>query len=157
MTTTTTTKKGRGSKPRGTRGSQNNLGKGGGKKKSSKPLTAYARFFQEIQHQVREQNPEAQFGDISKLIAARWEQLSQEEKDSYKKRAHEERNQCFLQAALEKANSVATAPEEENGNKQVIKEQLQNQLQERLIQSNNQVNNQQQPSLVDLDNSNWTN
>lgn len=109
-----TTKKGK-SKPRGSRNSQNAEGGGGGKKKSNKPLTAYARFFQEIQHQVREQHPEAQFGDISKHIAARWEQLTQDEKDTYKKRAHEERNQCFLQAALEKASSVAVKPEDAQG------------------------------------------
>ena len=66
--------------PRGFCNSQN--AEGGGKKKSTKPLTAYARFFQEIQHQVREQHPDAQFGDISKLIAAKWEQLTQDEKDT---------------------------------------------------------------------------
>jgi HMG (high mobility group) box len=53
--------------------------------------SAYTIFFRETQQKVKEQNPTAKFGDISRSVAAMWEGLSEAEKAVFKKKSDEDR------------------------------------------------------------------
>lgn len=53
------------------------------KKSKRKPQTSYIRFFIEIQPKLRQENPTAKVTEIAKMIAGKWNALSQEEKKKY--------------------------------------------------------------------------
>ncbi|KAA3671800.1 uncharacterized protein DEA37_0006821, partial [Paragonimus westermani] len=51
-----------------------------------RPVSAYAVFFQEIHPIVKSENPTIKFGELTRLIAARWDALSREQKRDYRRR-----------------------------------------------------------------------
>jgi hypothetical protein len=61
---------------------------GGGKKgkrrkdpnEPQKPVSAYALFFRDTQAAIKGQNPNATFGEVSKIVASMWESLGDEQK-----------------------------------------------------------------------------
>ncbi|KAI8371618.1 Non-histone chromosomal protein 6 [Radiomyces spectabilis] len=60
------------------------------KKDASAPkrgLSAYMFFSQEMRQQVKDENPEAGFGQIGKLLGAKWKKMSEEEKKPYNEKA----------------------------------------------------------------------
>jgi len=48
--------------------------------------SAYAFFFKDTQASVKSQNPNAKFGEVSKIVAQMWEAMGFEDKSSYKKK-----------------------------------------------------------------------
>ncbi|XP_051887249.1 TOX high mobility group box family member 2 isoform X3 [Pristis pectinata] len=48
-----------------------------------KPVSAYALFFRDTQAAIKGQNPNATFGDVSKIVASMWDGLGEEQKQSY--------------------------------------------------------------------------
>ncbi|XP_042185419.1 TOX high mobility group box family member 4b isoform X1 [Oncorhynchus tshawytscha] len=66
-------------------------GGGGGKKgkrrkdpnEPQKPVSAYALFFRDTQAAIKGQNPNATFGEVSKIVASMWESLGEEQKQVY--------------------------------------------------------------------------
>lgn len=48
--------------------------------------TAYQFFFKETQASVKTHNPNAKFGEVSKIVASMWEALGEEDRAVYKKR-----------------------------------------------------------------------
>lgn len=52
----------------------------------SRPVSAYALFFRDTQSHIKSQNPNATFGQISKIVAGMWDQLDAERKEVYKKK-----------------------------------------------------------------------
>lgn len=64
------------------------IGVGGakkGKKKKDpnepqKPVSAYALFFRDTQAAIKGQNPNATFGEVSKIVASMWDSLGEEQK-----------------------------------------------------------------------------
>ena len=64
------------------------VGGGGGKKgkrrkdpnEPQKPVSAYALFFRDTQAAIKGQNPNATFGEVSKIVASMWESLGEEQK-----------------------------------------------------------------------------
>lgn len=53
-------------------------------KNPNKAPSAYIAFCAQNRLKIKEDNPEATFGEISKLLGQNWKNLSIEEKDSYK-------------------------------------------------------------------------
>merc|ERR1711997_956153 len=51
-----------------------------------KPVSAYALFFRDSQASIKQANPNAAFGDVSKIVASMWDNLDPEAKANYKKR-----------------------------------------------------------------------
>ena len=55
------------------------------------PLTAYKFFFKETGQTVKNHNPAAKFGDVSRIVASMWERLSDEEKAIYRKLSEDDK------------------------------------------------------------------
>lgn len=45
-----------------------------------KPVSAYALFFRDTQAAIKGQNPNASFGEVSKIVASMWDSLADEQK-----------------------------------------------------------------------------
>lgn len=56
----------------------------------TKPVSAYALFFRDTQAAIKGQNPNATFGDVSKIVASMWDGLGEEQKqvDTYHLNVH---------------------------------------------------------------------
>ena len=46
-----------------------------------RPVSAYALFFRDTQAAIKGQNPNATFGEVSKIVASMWEGLDPEHKN----------------------------------------------------------------------------
>ncbi|XP_059211199.1 LOW QUALITY PROTEIN: TOX high mobility group box family member 4b [Centropristis striata] len=83
-------------------------GGGGGKKpkkkkdpnEPQKPVSAYALFFRDTQAAIKGQNPNATFGEVSKIVASMWDSLGEEQKQVYK-RKNEAAKKDYLKALAE--------------------------------------------------------
>ncbi|XP_074645488.1 uncharacterized protein LOC141901861 isoform X3 [Tubulanus polymorphus] len=51
-----------------------------------KPVSAYALFFRDTQAAIKGQNPNATFGEVSKIVASMWDSLAPDSKENYKRR-----------------------------------------------------------------------
>ncbi|XP_035474192.2 TOX high mobility group box family member 4b isoform X1 [Scophthalmus maximus] len=76
-----------------------------GKKKKDpnepqKPVSAYALFFSDTQAAIKGQNPNATFGEVSKIVASMWDSLGEEQKQVYK-RKNEAAKKDYLKALAE--------------------------------------------------------
>uniref|UniRef100_A0A1A7X7Y9 TOX high mobility group box family member 4 n=1 Tax=Iconisemion striatum TaxID=60296 RepID=A0A1A7X7Y9_9TELE len=93
-------------------------GTGGGKKgrkkkdpnEPQKPVSAYALFFRDTQAAIKGQNPNATFGEVSKIVASMWDSLGEEQKQVYK-RKNEAAKKEYLKALAEyRQGKVSQAP-----------------------------------------------
>ncbi|XP_040887383.1 TOX high mobility group box family member 4b isoform X2 [Toxotes jaculatrix] len=93
-------------------------GAGGGKKgkkkkdpnEPQKPVSAYALFFRDTQAAIKGQNPNATFGEVSKIVASMWDSLGEEQKQVYK-RKNEAAKRDYLKALAEyRASQISQAP-----------------------------------------------
>ncbi|XP_045919662.1 TOX high mobility group box family member 4b isoform X2 [Micropterus dolomieu] len=93
-------------------------GAGGGKKgkkkkdpnEPQKPVSAYALFFRDTQAAIKGQNPNATFGEVSKIVASMWDSLGEEQKQVYK-RKNEAAKKDYLKALAEyRAGQLSQAP-----------------------------------------------
>lgn len=50
-----------------------------------KPVSAYALFFRDTQAAIKGQNPNATFGEVSKIVASMWDSLGEEQKQVRKR------------------------------------------------------------------------
>lgn len=84
-------------------------GGAGGRKKGKKnkdpdepqkPVPAYALFFRDTQAAIKGQNPNATFGEVSKIVASMWDSLGEEQKQVYK-RKNEAAKRDYLKALEE--------------------------------------------------------
>ncbi|XP_072232090.1 TOX high mobility group box family member 4b isoform X1 [Leuresthes tenuis] len=104
-------------------------GAGGGKKgkkkkdpnEPQKPVSAYALFFRDTQAAIKGQNPNATFGEVSKIVASMWDSLGEEQKQVYKRKNEaakkeylkalaEYRGSRFSQAAIEVMDTEPSPP-----------------------------------------------
>ncbi|EGF79601.1 hypothetical protein BATDEDRAFT_89692 [Batrachochytrium dendrobatidis JAM81] len=72
--------------------------RGDDKKKSRKdpdapkrPLSAFMIFSKENRPRIREENPDASFGDLGKLLGAAWRELNDKDKQVYTDKADEDK------------------------------------------------------------------
>ncbi|KAJ6222485.1 hypothetical protein RDWZM_001030 [Blomia tropicalis] len=126
--------------------------KGGGKDsgKPTKPVSAYALFFRDTQPSIKADNPQASFGEISKIVASKWEQLGKGDKDVYKERADVEKRNYLQNVASVKAKEVAEKEQQiAQQNKQTVASQQQL-ISQNQISSNISVNQQQQQQYLQI-------
>lgn len=48
-----------------------------------KPVSAYALFFRDTQAAIKGQNPNASFGEVSKIVASMWDSLAEGQKQVF--------------------------------------------------------------------------
>uniref|UniRef100_A0A8C5DY46 TOX high mobility group box family member 4-B-like n=1 Tax=Gouania willdenowi TaxID=441366 RepID=A0A8C5DY46_GOUWI len=74
-----------------------------------KPVSAYALFFRDTQAAIKGQNPNATFGEVSKIVASMWDSLGEEQKQVYK-RKNEAAKKDYLKALAEyKSKQISQA------------------------------------------------
>ena len=71
-----------------------------------KPRTAYSFFTKDRRQAIQDENPNVEFGDVSKLVAKAWKKLSDSQMAKYKKREAEDK----VRYATEKATVLAQLP-----------------------------------------------
>ncbi|ODN03892.1 TOX high mobility group box family member 3 [Orchesella cincta] len=59
------------------------------------PVSAYALFFRDTQAAIKGQNPNASFGEVSKIVASMWDALDVEHKNPKTKVGSAESCQLF--------------------------------------------------------------
>ncbi|XP_041698801.1 TOX high mobility group box family member 4-A isoform X2 [Coregonus clupeaformis] len=90
-------------------------GPGGGKKgkkkkdpnEPQKPVSAYALFFRDTQAAIKGQNPNATFGEVSKIVASMWDSLGEEQKQVYKRKTEAAKKEYLKALAAYRANQLS--------------------------------------------------
>lgn len=78
-----------------------------GEARQTKPVSGYALFFRDTQPAIKAENPTVPFGDISKMVASKWELMKEEDKHIYKERADLDKRNYLQNVALNKAKEIA--------------------------------------------------
>ncbi|XP_043118105.1 TOX high mobility group box family member 4-A isoform X2 [Puntigrus tetrazona] len=91
-------------------------GKKGKKKKDpnepQKPVSAYALFFRDTQAAIKGQNPNATFGEVSKIVASMWDSLGEEQKQVYKRKTEAAKKDYLKALAAYRANQLSKSSTE---------------------------------------------
>ncbi|XP_051501705.1 TOX high mobility group box family member 4-B-like isoform X2 [Myxocyprinus asiaticus] len=86
-------------------------GKKGKKKKDpnepQKPVSAYAMFFRDTQAAIKGQNPNATFGEVSKIVASMWDSLGEEQKQVYKRKTEAAKKEYLKALAAYRASQLS--------------------------------------------------
>ncbi|XP_035224488.1 TOX high mobility group box family member 4-like isoform X2 [Stegodyphus dumicola] len=72
-----------------------------------KPVSAYALFFRDTQAAIKGQQPNASFGEVSKIVAAMWDALDVDQKNSYKKKTETAKKEYLKALAAYRATLVS--------------------------------------------------
>ncbi|XP_041101916.1 thymocyte selection-associated high mobility group box protein TOX-like isoform X2 [Polyodon spathula] len=72
-----------------------------------KPVSAYALFFRDTQAAIKGQNPNATFGEVSKIVASMWDGLGEEQKQLFKKKTEAAKKEYLKQLAAYRASLVS--------------------------------------------------
>ncbi|XP_030193644.1 TOX high mobility group box family member 4b isoform X1 [Gadus morhua] len=90
------------------------VGKKGRKKKDPnepvKPVSAYALFFRDTQAAIKGQNPNAAFGEVSRIVASMWDSLGEEQKQVYKRKNDAAKREYLRALGAYRAGHVSQAP-----------------------------------------------
>ncbi|KAI9461929.1 high mobility group box domain-containing protein [Lactarius psammicola] len=72
--------------------------RGGARKKDPKApkraLSAYMFFSQDWRERIKAENPDASFGEVGKLLGAKWKELDEEEKKPYIEQAARDKSRA---------------------------------------------------------------
>lgn len=82
-----------------------------------KPVSAYALFFRDTQASIKLRNPNANFGEVSKIVAATWDALDPDSKAQYKKRTEMAKKEYLRALAAYRANLVSKVSKCQNHHK----------------------------------------
>ncbi|MBN3282347.1 TOX3 protein, partial [Polyodon spathula] len=77
-----------------------------------KPVSAYALFFRDTQAAIKGQNPNATFGEVSKIVASMWDSLGEEQKQAYKSKTEAAKKEYLKALAAYRASLVSKAAAE---------------------------------------------
>uniref|UniRef100_A0A3B3RQK2 TOX high mobility group box family member 3 n=1 Tax=Paramormyrops kingsleyae TaxID=1676925 RepID=A0A3B3RQK2_9TELE len=77
-----------------------------------KPVSAYALFFRDTQAAIKGQNPNATFGEVSKIVASMWDGLGEEQKQVYKSKTEAAKKDYLKALAAYRASLVSKAAAE---------------------------------------------
>ncbi|XP_060772972.1 TOX high mobility group box family member 4b isoform X6 [Neoarius graeffei] len=92
------------------------VGGGGGARKTrkkkdpnepQKPVSAYALFFRDTQAAIKGQNPNATFGEVSKIVASMWDSLGEEQKQVYKRKTEAAKKEYLKALAAYRASQLS--------------------------------------------------
>lgn len=72
-----------------------------------RPVSAYALFFRDTQANIRGQNPNASFGEVSKIVASLWDSLDADNKNVYKKKTEAAKKEYLKALAAYRASLVS--------------------------------------------------
>ena len=72
-----------------------------------KPVSAYALFFRDTQAAIKARNPAATFGEVSKHVAAMWDNLDPDAKAAYKKRTETAKKEYLKRLAAYRASLIS--------------------------------------------------
>ncbi|KAI5697426.1 hypothetical protein M8J75_010139 [Diaphorina citri] len=72
-----------------------------------KPVSAYALFFRDTQAAIKGQNPNASFGEVSKIVASMWDSLDADHKNVYKKKTEAAKKDYLKALAAYRASLVS--------------------------------------------------
>ncbi|XP_039602021.1 TOX high mobility group box family member 4b isoform X1 [Polypterus senegalus] len=72
-----------------------------------KPVSAYALFFRDTQAAIKGQNPNATFGEVSKIVASMWDSLGEDQKQVYKRKTEAAKKEYLKALAVYKANQLS--------------------------------------------------
>ncbi|XP_077471744.1 epidermal Langerhans cell protein LCP1-like [Stigmatopora argus] len=75
-----------------------------------KPVSAYALFFRDTQAAIKGQNPNASFGEVSKIVASMWDSLAEEQKQVYKKKTDAAKREYLKALAAYRASQLSQPP-----------------------------------------------
>ncbi|XP_062454763.1 TOX high mobility group box family member 4 [Rhea pennata] len=75
-----------------------------------KPVSAYALFFRDTQAAIKGQNPNATFGEVSKIVASMWDSLGEEQKQVYKRKTEAAKKE-YLKALAAYRATIQTSVE----------------------------------------------
>uniref|UniRef100_A0A3Q3JCD4 HMG box domain-containing protein n=1 Tax=Monopterus albus TaxID=43700 RepID=A0A3Q3JCD4_MONAL len=78
-----------------------------------KPVSAYALFFRDTQAAIKGQNPNASFGEVSKIVASMWDSLAEEQKQVYKRKTEAAKKEYLKALAAYRANQLSQPATEE--------------------------------------------
>ncbi|XP_034411880.1 TOX high mobility group box family member 4 isoform X2 [Cyclopterus lumpus] len=74
-----------------------------------KPVSAYALFFRDTQAAIKGQNPNASFGEVSKIVASMWDSLAEEQKQVYKRKTEAAKRE-YMKALVAYRENQLTQP-----------------------------------------------
>ncbi|XP_042566392.1 TOX high mobility group box family member 4b isoform X2 [Clupea harengus] len=72
-----------------------------------KPVSAYALFFRDTQAAIKGQNPNATFGEVSRIVASMWDSLGEEQKQVYKRKTETAKKEYLKALAAYRANQIS--------------------------------------------------
>ncbi|KAG8322829.1 TOX high mobility group box member 3 [Homalodisca vitripennis] len=78
------------------------------------PVSAYALFFRDTQAAIKGQNPNASFGEVSKIVASMWDALDTEHKNVYKKKTEAAKKDYLKALAAYRASLVSKGAGEQD-------------------------------------------
>uniref|UniRef100_A0A3Q3WQU8 HMG box domain-containing protein n=1 Tax=Mola mola TaxID=94237 RepID=A0A3Q3WQU8_MOLML len=78
-----------------------------------KPVSAYAMFFKDTQAAIKGQNPNASFGEVSKIVASMWDSLAEEQKQVYKRKTEAAKKEYLKELAAYRASQLSQPASEE--------------------------------------------
>ncbi|KAJ8590656.1 hypothetical protein M405DRAFT_815742 [Rhizopogon salebrosus TDB-379] len=96
------------------------------KAKGSAPkraLSAYMFFSQDWRERIKTENPDAGFGEVGKLLGAKWKELDEEDKQPYIELAAKDKARAEDEKASMAAAAKSSAKEKSDGEDQVDEEE----------------------------------
>lgn len=72
-----------------------------------RPVSAYALFFRDTQAAIKGSNPNASFGEVSKIVASMWDSLDADHKNVYKKKTEAAKKEYLKALAAYRASLVS--------------------------------------------------
>ncbi|KAG9311070.1 high mobility group box domain-containing protein [Chiua virens] len=79
-------------------------------------LSAYMFFSQDWRERIKAENPDAGFGEVGKLLGAKWKELDEDEKKPYLDMAAKDK----ARAEEEKASLAGTKASKESGGEEAV-------------------------------------
>jgi hypothetical protein len=84
-------------------------------KAPKRALSAYMFFSQDWRERIRNENPDASFGEVGKLLGAKWKELDDEERKPYLEQAAKDKTRAEEEkAAYDGKKSAAASGDEDD-------------------------------------------
>ncbi|KIY62138.1 hypothetical protein CYLTODRAFT_404957 [Cylindrobasidium torrendii FP15055 ss-10] len=72
-------------------------------------------FSQDWRERIKTENPDASFGEVGKLLGAKWKELDEDEKKPYVDQATKDKERAEEQKAAYEKKSARSSGEDDNG------------------------------------------